>query len=92
MKIFRSLPVRVLASLYLLLGLSSASAFLPLGHWNWLITLAIALMMALLVLLFFMKVRSSSPLIRLTSAAGFTWLILLIVLMLLDYLSRPWPR
>ena len=47
--------------------------------------------MAALILLFFMKVRSSAPLIWLTSAAGFTWLGLLLLLVLLDYISRPWP-
>ena len=47
--------------------------------------------MAALILLFFMKVKYSEPLIWLTSAAGFTWLSLLILLVILDYISRPWP-
>ncbi len=83
--------VRVLISLALLLALTTALAFVPLGHWNWLVSVVIAFVMAGLILLFFMKVRSSAPLIWLTSAAGFVWLSLLLLLVLLDYISRPWP-
>jgi cytochrome c oxidase subunit 4 len=83
--------IRVLISLYLLLALTSGLAFLPLGPWNWLISLAIAFVMAGLIFLFFMKLKYSEPLIWLTSAAGFTWLSFLILLVILDYVSRPWP-
>jgi caa(3)-type oxidase subunit IV len=83
--------VRVLISLYLLLALTSGLAFLPFGQWDWLISLAIAFIMAGLILLFFMKVKYSEPLIWLTSTAGFTWLCLLLLLVALDYISRPWP-
>ncbi len=83
--------VRVLISLALLLALTTALAFVPLGHWNWLVSVVIAFAMAGLILLFFMKVRYSAPLIWLTSAAGFVWLSLLLLLVLLDYISRPWP-
>jgi cytochrome c oxidase subunit 4 len=82
---------RVLVSLYLLLALTSSLAFLPLGPWEWLISLAIAFVMAGLILLFFMKVKYSEPLIQLTSAAGVTWLSFLVILVLLDYASRSWP-
>jgi cytochrome c oxidase subunit 4 len=84
--------LRVLASLYLILALTTGLAFVPLGNWNWLISLLIALVMTGLILLFFMKVKYSEPLIRLTSIAGFAWLSLLLLLVLLDYSSRPWPR
>ena len=84
--------VRVLISLFLLLALTTALAVIPLGQWTWLVSVLLAFAMAGLILLFFMKVRYSEPLIWLTSAAGFTWLSLLILLVLLDYISRPWPR
>jgi len=84
--------VRVLISLFFLLAMTTALAFVPLGNWNWLVSIIIAFTMAGLILLFFMKLRSSEPLLWLTSAAGFTWLSLLILLVLLDYISRPWPR
>ena len=83
--------LRVLIGLYLLLALTSGLAFLPLGQWDWLLSLIIAFVMASLILLFFMKVKYSEPLIWLTSAAGFTWLSLLLLLVILDYISRPWP-
>jgi cytochrome c oxidase subunit 4 len=82
--------IRVLISLLLLLALTTALAFAPLGPWNWLVSIVIAFTMAGLILLFFMKVRYSEPLIWLTSVAGFTWLSLLILLVILDYVSRPW--
>ena len=91
MKVNLARSVRVLISLYLLLALTSGLAFLPLDHWNWLMSLVIAFVMAGLILLFFMKVKYSEPLIWLTSAAGFAWLSLLILLVLLDYVSRAWP-
>ncbi len=82
--------IRVLISLLLLLALTTALAFAPLGQWNWLVSIVIAFAMAGLILLFFMKVRYSEPLIWLTSVAGFMWLSLLILLVILDYVSRPW--
>jgi cytochrome c oxidase subunit 4 len=92
MKINLGRSLRVLVSLYLLLALTSGLAFLPMGGWNWLLCLVISFIMTGLILLFFMKVRYSEPLIKLTSAAGFTWLSFLILLVLLDYISRPWPK
>jgi caa(3)-type oxidase subunit IV len=84
--------VRVLGCLYLLLAITTAAAFLPLDGWNWIISIIISLVMMGLVILFFMKVKYAEPLIRLTSAVGFTWLSLLLLLVLMDYISRPWPR
>ena len=90
MKINFARPIRVLLSLLLLLALNTALAFAPLGQWNWLVSIVVAFAMAGLILLFFMKVRYSEPLIWLTSVAGFAWLSLLILLVILDYISRPW--
>jgi len=92
MKINLSRYLRVLLSLFVLLALTTALAFLPLGAWNWLVELPVAFAMAGLILLFFMKVWSSEPLLGLTSAVGFTWLCLLILLVSLDYISRAWPE
>jgi caa(3)-type oxidase subunit IV len=91
MNLHLSRSVRVLISLFLLLALTTGLALVPMGPWNWVMSLVLAFAMAGLILLFFMKVRYSAPLIWLTSAAGFTWLSLLILLVLLDYVSRPWP-
>jgi cytochrome c oxidase subunit 4 len=91
MNIYLGRSIRVLISLYLILALTSGLAFLPLGPWNWLISVVLAFVMAGLIMLFFMRVKYSEPLIWLTSGAGFTWLSLLILLVILDYISRPWP-
>ena len=83
--------LRVLGALFLLLALNTGVAFVPLGAWNWLPAVVIAFLMAGLIMLFFMRLRRSEPLLWLTSASGFIWLSFLLVLVLLDYLSRPWP-
>jgi caa(3)-type oxidase subunit IV len=92
MKLNLGRSLRVLACLFLLLILTTLLAFLPVQPWNWIFAVVIAFVMAALIMLFFMKVRYSEPLLWLTSATGFVWLSLLVLLAFLDYLSRPWPR
>jgi cytochrome c oxidase subunit 4 len=84
--------LRVLGALYLLLAITTGIAFIPLGAWNWLPALVIAFIMAGLIMLFFMRLKQSEPLLKLTSLGGFIWLSFLLLLVLCDYLSRPWPR
>jgi cytochrome c oxidase subunit 4 len=83
--------LRVFGGLLLLLALTTGIAFLPLDGWNWLPSLVISLIMAGLIMLFFMRLRQGEPLLWLTSLSGFAWLSLLLFLVLLDYISRPWP-
>jgi len=61
------------------------------GIFNPIVALTIACTKAVLVILFFMHVRYSSKLTMITVAAGFFWLLILIVLSLSDYISRDWP-
>jgi cytochrome c oxidase subunit IV len=65
-----------------------AIAFIDLGIWNPVVALTIAVIKAVLVILFFMHVRYSSTLTKVTVGAGFFWLLLMITLSLTDYLSR----
>lgn len=58
------------------------------GVFNDVIALAIAVTKALLVILFFMHVRSSTRMTAITALSGFVWLAILIALTLTDYLSR----
>jgi cytochrome c oxidase subunit 4 len=66
-------------------------AFVNLGIFNPVVALTIAVIKAVLVILFFMHVRYSSKLTMVTVGAGFFWLMIMITLSLSDYLSRYWP-
>ena len=68
--------------------LTYRAAFWDLGIFNPIVALTIACTKAVLVILFFMHVRYSSKLTKVTVAAGFFWLLILITLSLSDYLSR----
>jgi cytochrome c oxidase subunit 4 len=83
---------RCWAALLLLLAATTASAFVPLGSFNLPISLAIAIGKALIVLLFFMELRASRALVRTFAAAGFFWLLIMIVLTGADYWHRTDAR
>jgi cytochrome c oxidase subunit 4 len=78
----------VFGTLMVLLLLSVGAADLDLGRWNFIAAAGIATCKAVLILLFFMHVRYSSPLIWLFSVAGFFWLAILFALTLSDYVTR----
>jgi cytochrome c oxidase subunit IV len=70
-----------------------AIAFVDLGIWNPVVALTIAVIKAVLVILFFMHVYYSNKLTKLTVAAGFFWLLIMITMSLSDYLTRAFlPR
>ena len=79
-------------ALMILLAATTASAFVPLGSLNLPISLAIAVAKALIVLLFFMELRAGRPLVRSFAAAGFFWLLIMIVLTGADYWHRSDTR
>jgi len=79
----------VFAALLLLLAATVAAAQFDLGRWNFPTATTIAALKGLLIILFFMHVRYSSPLTWLFAGAGFFWLGLLISLTLSDYITRP---
>jgi cytochrome c oxidase subunit IV len=80
--------VLVWLGLITLLLLTLGSAYLPLGWVNGVVNLAIAVAKALLVMIFFMHLRSSHYVLKIAAAAGFFWLALLIGLSLADFLAR----
>jgi cytochrome c oxidase subunit IV len=80
--------VLVWIGLLTLLLLTLGSAYLPLGWLNDVVNLAIAVAKALLVMIFFMHLRSSHYVLKIAAAAGFFWLALLIGLSLADFLAR----
>jgi cytochrome c oxidase subunit 4 len=83
---------RCWAALMLLLAATTASAFVPLGSLNIVVSLVIAIIKALIVLLVFMELRASRGLVRAFAAAGFFWLLIMIVLTGADYWHRTDAR
>lgn len=71
-------------------ALTVAASYLELGVFNAVVALAIACIKAVLVILFFMHVKYSSRLTKLTVAAGFFTFLVLITMSLTDYVSRAW--
>jgi cytochrome c oxidase subunit 4 len=82
------LYVLIICILFALTFATWAIAFVDLGIWNPVVALTIAVIKAVLVILFFMHVRYSSRLTKVTVGAGFFWLLIMITLSLSDYLSR----
>ncbi len=78
--------------LALLVGtaLTTGMAFVNLGVFNPMIALGIACTKAVLVILFFMHVKYSSKLTKMTITAGFFTFAVMITLTLTDYISRAW--
>jgi cytochrome c oxidase subunit 4 len=60
--------------------------------WNPVVALAIACSKAVLVVLFFMHVKYSTKLTKLTVISGFFVFLALIGMTLSDYVSRAWGR
>ena len=88
-------PARVYVQVWLVLivlqamsTLTMGSAYLKLGWANGVINLAIAFAKALLVMMFFIHLRSGNHLLRLVAVAGFFWLALLIGLAFTDVAVR----
>jgi cytochrome c oxidase subunit IV len=70
--------------------LTTGVAFLNLGSLNTPVALVIAFSKMFLVLYFFMHVRGSSGLVRVTLIAAFFWFALLIAFTMSDYRTRSW--
>jgi len=80
----------IFISLMVLTAITVAVAFINLGPFNFPVALSIAIVKATLVILFFMHVKYSSRLTKLTVGTGFFFLLVLFTLTLTDYLTRGW--
>ena len=80
----------IFAILLILTGVTVAAAYVDLGRFNTVVALAIACFKALIVVLYFMHVKYSTRLIKLTVIAGLYWMGILFALTLGDYLTRAW--
>lgn len=80
----------IFAALLVLTAITVQVAFLDLGPLNAFVALAIAVLKATLVILFFMHVKYSSRLTKIVVVSGFVWLLILFALTMGDYASRNW--
>ena len=80
----------VFAALLVLTFTTVAISKVELGEFNFIVAMTIAVLKALLVVMFFMDVRRASSLTKLFVGAGFFWMAILLVFLVSDYLSRGW--
>jgi len=79
-------------ALLILTATTTAVSYVELGVFNAVVALAIACIKMTLVVLFFMHIKYSSKLTKLTVAAGFFTFIVLLTMTMTDYISRAWGR
>ncbi|MBV9127788.1 MAG: cytochrome C oxidase subunit IV family protein [Verrucomicrobia bacterium] len=84
----RSTLVKNAVALFVLLGITVGANFLDLGSFNVVVALLIALIKAALIVLIFMEVRHRSPVLWMFVAAGFFWLLLMLMMTMADYSTR----
>jgi cytochrome c oxidase subunit 4 len=80
------------AALLVMTGLTVFASYLELGVFNPIVAIFIAVVKATIVVLFFMHVKYSSKLTKLTVGAGLFTFLALIGMTLSDYFSRAWGR
>ena len=80
----------IFAALALLLALTVGAAEVDLGRLNFLVAVTIATTKAVLILLYFMHLRYSPPLVWLVSGGSLFFLAILFAITLSDYFSRGW--
>lgn len=77
-------------ALMVLLALTWSIGYLNLGMFNVIVALAIGVIKALLVILFFMHIRGGSRILHLAAGIGVIWLLIMLALTLSDYFTRGW--
>jgi cytochrome c oxidase subunit 4 len=73
-------------------ALTIGASYLELGPWNPVLAILIAVIKATLVVLFFMHIKYSSKLMKLTVGAGVFTFLILVGMSLSDYMSRAWGQ
>lgn len=84
--------VVILLALLALTSLTVGASFIEMGIFNPIVALGIAVIKAVLVVLFFMHVKYSTKLTKLTVGAGVFTFLILISMTLADYFTRAWGR
>lgn len=80
----------IFATLMVLTAITVGAAYIDLGAMNAVVALAIACFKATIVVLYFMHVKYSTRLVKLTVIAGLYWMGILFALTFSDYLTRAW--
>lgn len=87
-------PLRTYITIFIALMVLSAitvgAAFVNLGSFNPIVALAIACFKATLVILYFMHVKYSSSLVKLTVVLSLFFVLILFAETLMDYATRGW--
>ena len=78
----------IAAALFVLLGITVVVARMDLGSFNIAAAMAVAVIKAVLVVMFFMHVKYSSRLTALFAVGGVFWLAILFMFTLSDFLTR----
>ena len=73
-------------------AITIGASYLEMGAWNPVVAIAIACIKATLVVLFFMHIKYSSKLMKLTVGAGVFTFLILVGMSLSDYISRAWGQ
>jgi cytochrome c oxidase subunit 4 len=76
--------------LLVLLALTIAAAYTPLGRFNWVAAMTISAAKTALIATCFMHLRSSHRLVWIAACTGCFWLFLLMFLSLTDFWTRGW--
>jgi cytochrome c oxidase subunit 4 len=80
--------ITVWASLLILLALTVGAAYIPLGPFNTITAISIAVTKAVIIALYFMHLRYSPRLNWIVAGAGFFWLLLLFTFSFGEYATR----
>lgn len=80
------------SALLVLTGVTVWASYLEMGPFNPIVAMAIAVFKAAIVVLFFMHVKYSSKLTKLTVFSGLFTFLALVGMTLSDYISRAWGR
>ena len=75
-------------ALMILLALTCASSYVPMGPWNTIANMGISCAKALLIAIFFMHLRNAGALLRIAAIVGLVWLSILFGLSWTDYATR----
>jgi cytochrome c oxidase subunit 4 len=82
----------VFGALLVFTALTVGASYVEMGIFNPIAAILIACIKAVIVVLFFMHVKYSSKLTKLTVIAGIFTFVTLISMTLADYISRAWGR